>query len=133
MKRLTLTFGLLSLAAVLAACSGASAAPVATPGAPAPAGAPIPAGGTATVVAKDIAFTTPAVAVTAGSPFTIAFDNKDGAPHNIDISDASGAHVFKGEIVAGKQVSYAIPAMAAGTYTFICDVHPDMKGTITAQ
>jgi plastocyanin len=133
MKRLTLTFGILALAAVLAACSGASAAPVGTPAAPAPAGSPIPAGGTATVVAKDIAFTTPAVAVTAGSPFTIAFDNKDGAPHNIDISDASGSHVFKGEIVAGKQVSYAVPALAAGTYTFICDVHPDMKGTITAQ
>jgi plastocyanin len=133
MKRLTLTLGLLALAAVLAACSGAAAAPVATPAAPAPAGAPVPAGGTATVVAKDIAFTTPAVAVTAGSPFTIAFDNKDGAPHNIDITDASGSHVFKGDIVSGTQVSYAVPALAAGTYTFICDVHPDMKGTITAQ
>jgi plastocyanin len=133
MKRLTLTLGLLALAAVLAACSGASAAPAGTPVVPASAGSPIPAGGTATVVAKDIAFTTPAVAVTAGTPFTIAFDNRDGAPHNIDISDASGAQVFKGEIVSGTQVSYAVPALAAGTYTFICDVHPDMKGTITAQ
>ncbi|MFL5641494.1 MAG: cupredoxin domain-containing protein [Chloroflexota bacterium] len=133
MKRLTLVLGPIALAAVLAACSGASAAPAGTPAAPASAGSQVPAGGTATVVAKDIAFTTPAVAVTAGSPFTIAFDNRDGAPHNIDISDASGAHVFKGEIVSGTQVSYAVPALAAGTYTFICDVHPDMKGTITAK
>jgi len=133
MKRLTLTFGLLALAAVLAACSGASAAPAGTPAAPASAGAQTPAGGTAIVVAKDIVFTTPTVAVTAGTPFTIAFDNRDGAPHNIDISDASGAHVFKGDIVSGKQVSYSVPALAAGTYTFICDVHPDMKGTITVK
>ena len=133
MKRLTLTLGLLALAAVLAACSGAAAAPVTTPAAPAPAGAPVPAGGTATVVAKDIAFTTPAVAVTAGSPFTIAFDNKDGAPHNIAISDTGGAKVLTGDIVSSSKVTYQVPALAAGTYTFICEVHPDMKGTITAQ
>ena len=133
MKRLTLALGLIALAAVLAACSGASAAPVGTPAAPAPAGSPIPAGGTAAVVAKDIAFTTPAVAVTAGSPWTIAFDNKDGAPHNIAISDATGASVFKGDIVSNTKVDYAIPALAAGTYTFTCEVHPNMKGTITAQ
>ena len=131
MKRLTLTFGLLVLAAVLAACSGASAAPVT--GTPAPAGSPASAGGTVAVVAKDIKFTTPAVAVAAGSPFTIAFDNQDGAPHNVAISDASGTSVFKGEIVSAKKVDYAVPALAAGTYTFICEVHPDMKGTITAE
>jgi plastocyanin len=133
MKRLTLTFGLLALAAVLAACSGASAAPAGTPAAPASAGSPIPAGGTATVVAKDISFTTPAVAVTAGSSFSIAFDNQDGAPHNIAISDASGQTVFKGEVVSNKQVTYSVPALAAGRYTFTCEVHPNMKGTITAQ
>ena len=32
-----------------------------------------------------------------------------------------------------RQVTYQVPALAAGTYTFICDVHPDMKGTIIAQ
>ena len=95
MKRLTLALGLLTLAAVLAACSGASAAP--TTGTPAPAGSPAPAGGTVSVVAKDIKFVTPSIAVTAGAGFTIAFDNQDGAPHNVAISDASGAMVFKGE------------------------------------
>jgi len=131
MKRLTLTLGPLALAAVLAACSGASAAP--TTGTPAPAGSPVAAGGTTSIVAKDIKFTTPAVTVAAGTPFTIAFDNQDGAPHNVAISDPTGASVFKGEIVSGKKVDYAVPALAAGTYTFICEVHPDMKGTITAQ
>jgi plastocyanin len=128
MKRLTLTFGLLALAAVLAACSGASAAPGET--AAPPAGNP---GATVSVVAKDIKFVTPAVAVKAGAAFAIDFDNQDGAPHNIAISDASGARVFKGDIVSSSKVTYQVPALAAGTYTFICEVHPDMKGTITAQ
>ena len=131
MKRLTLTLGLIALAAVLAACSGASAAPMT--GDPAPAGSPAPAGGTVSVVAKDIAFTTPSVAVTAGAAFTIAFDNQDGAPHNIVIDDASGTQVFKGEVVSSKTVDYAVPALAAGSYSFKCEIHPDMKGTITAE
>jgi len=134
MKRLTLTLGLLALAAVLAACSGAAAETATQP----------PAGGTAqpatggtgdtvTVVAKDIAFQTTDVAVKAGAPVTIDFDNQDGAPHNIAISDASGKTVFKGDIVSNTKVAYSVPALAAGTYTFICEVHPNMKGTITAK
>src|SRR5215510_14560002 len=125
MKRLTLTFGLLALAAVLAACSRASAGR----GSTAEAGSP--SGDSVTVVAKDLKFTTPAVASKAGSSFTIAFDNQDGAPHNVAISDASGAKLFKGDIVSNTKVAYSVPALAAGTYTFICEVHPDMKGTLT--
>jgi plastocyanin len=135
MKRLTFTLGLLALAAVLAACSGASAAPETTP--PPAGGTAQPAtGGTGdavTVVAKDIAFQTPDVTVKAGAPVTIDFDNQDGAPHNIAITDASGQSVFKGDIVANSKVTYNVPALAAGTYTFICEVHPNMKGTITAK
>ena len=127
MKRLTLTLGLLALAAVLAACSGTSAAN----GSPVPAGSP--SGDTVSVVAKDITFTTPSVSAPAGKAFTIAFDNQDGAPHNIVISDPSGAQVFKGEVVSSQKVDYQVPALAAGSYSFLCEVHPDMKGTITVQ
>ena len=129
MKSLTLTFGLLALAAVLAACSGASAAQ----GSKAPVPADSPSGDSVAIVAKDIAFVTPAVSVKAGQAFAIDFDNQDGAPHNIAISDASGAKVFKGDIVSSTKVTYQVPALAAGTYTFICEVHPDMKGTLTVQ
>jgi plastocyanin len=136
MKRLTLTLGLLALAAVLAACSGASAAPESTSQPPAGGVVQPPAGGTGdavSVIAKDIAFQTTDVTVKAGAPVTIDFDNQDGAPHNIAISDANGQSVFKGEIVSSKQVTYNVPALTAGTYSFICEVHPNMKGTITAK
>jgi plastocyanin len=128
MKRLTLTLGPIVLAAVLAACSGTSSAADKTP---VPAGSP--SGDAVTVVAKDLKFATPTIAAKAGSPFTIAFDNQDGAPHNIAISDTSGAKVFKGDIVAAKQIDYQVPALAAGTYSFVCEVHPDMKGTLTVE
>ena len=129
MKRLILTLGMVALAAVLSACSGASAEATPTPAGPASS----PSGDAVTIVAKDIKFNPNAVSVKAGTAFDIVFDNQDGAPHNISISDASGGNVFKGEIVAAQKVTYAVPALAAGTYAFICEVHPEMKGTITAQ
>ena len=43
------------------------------------------------------------------------------------------AFVDKGEIVSNQQVTNAVPALAAGTYTFFCEVHPNMQGTITAE
>ena len=40
--------------------------------------------------------------------------------------------LFKGEIVTGPVVvDYAVPALAAGTYPFVCTVHPNMIGTLT--
>ncbi len=114
---------------MLAACSSTSAAPASTNQPPAGS----PSADAVTVVAKDIAFQTTAVTVKAGSPVSIVFDNQDGAPHNMAITDANGQGVFKGEIVSNSKVTYTVPALAAGTYTFICEVHPNMKGTITAK
>jgi plastocyanin len=126
MKRLFLGLGLVALAVVATACSGATAAPATE----APAA---PAGDVTVIVAKDIRFQTPAVTVAADEPLAIVLDNQEAAPHNIAIKDASGAEVFKGEIVSSTKVTYDVPALAAGTYTFLCEVHPDMTGTITAQ
>ena len=69
-------------------------------------------------------------------PFTIHFKNEDapGVPHNIEIKDASGAEVFKGDIIDGARTSTTpSPALAAGTYPFVCTVHPNMTGTLTVQ
>jgi plastocyanin len=129
MKRLTLAIGLVALAAVLAACSGASAADAT----PVPVTPGTPSGDAISITAKDLKFAQTQVSVKAGAAFSVDFDNQDGAPHNIAISDASGASVFKGDIVSATKVTYAVPALAAGTYTFKCEVHPNMTGTITAQ
>ncbi len=115
----------------------ASGGPVGS-GGPAGSGGP-PAGGATgdvTVEAKGIAFVQTSWTGPAGKPFTIAFDNEDqGTPHNIEIQDASGNVAFKGDVFNGVDTKiYDVPALAAGTYKFLCIVHPTaMTGTATIQ
>jgi len=115
--------------------SAAPSASVQASAAPSPAGSPPAAGGqTVDIKAQGIAFTTPNVTAPAGAPFTIHFDNQDASiPHNVQIKDATGQSVFKGDIFPGVAAKdYQVPALTAGTYSFVCDVHPNMAGTLTA-
>jgi len=107
---------------------GASAEPSATAG---DSGAP--SGTSIDIAALNIAFDKSELTAPADEPFQIVFANNDaGIPHNVEIKDAAGATVFKGEIFSGVETrTYDVPAMAAGSYTFICTVHPNMAGTLT--
>jgi plastocyanin len=73
----------------------------------------------------------------AGTPFQIAFDNQDpGTPHNVSIHKDSptGEEVFKGEVFPGVATkTYDVSALPAGTYGYVCTVHPTMTGTLTVQ
>lgn len=119
--------------------SGSAAAPSASASAPASASASASASaGTGTameIVAEGVAFTTTAVTVTADQPFQIDFKNQDPAIlHNVEIKDAGGTSLFKGEIITGvAEMVYDVPALPAGAYTFLCTVHPNMTGTLTAE
>jgi plastocyanin len=130
MKRLVLGLGLVALAVITAACSGGSGATAAPAGSAAPSAA---AGDGIVVVAKDVAFSTAAITAPADEPFQILLDNQEAAPHNIAIKDASGAVVYKGEIVTSTQVTNNVQALPAGAYVFFCEVHPNMTGTLTTQ
>jgi len=85
--------------------------------------------------AKDIAYSTDTLQAPADSPFTIHFKNDDASvPHDVAIRDASGKELFRGDIITGPaEIDYNVPALPAGTYTFVCSVHPSMTGTITVQ
>jgi plastocyanin len=127
MQRLIATLALAAIALIAAACgstnAGQPAAPVSVdPNAPA-------------VVAKDIKFVTTEVKVPAGKAFQLTFDNQDGAPHNVAIyTDSSASQAkFQGDIFSSGTRVYDVPALAAGSYFFRCDVHPDMTGTIVAE
>lgn len=87
-----------------------------------------------TIAAKDLEFSTSTLSAPADEPFKIAFDNQEGAPHNVAIyRDASvtesvfGSDPFSGPAV----VTYDVPGLPAGTYFFRCDLHPDMSGELT--
>jgi cytochrome c oxidase subunit 2 len=86
------------------------------------------------IAAAGVKFSTNALQAPADRPFTIHFKNDDASvAHNVEIKDA-GASLFKGEIITGpKEISYSVPPLKAGTYTFVCTVHPDMTGTLTVQ
>jgi plastocyanin len=86
------------------------------------------------ISARDMAFSTSTLAAPANEPFQIAFDNQEGSPHNVVIyRDSSAAEkVFGADPFSGPAVViYDVPALAAGTYFFRCDVHPDMSGQLT--
>jgi plastocyanin len=88
-----------------------------------------------TVSAKDLKFSTSTLSAPADEPFQIAFDNQEGAPHNVAIYlDSSAAEKIFGEdpISGPTVVVYEVPALAVGTYFFRCDVHPEMSGELTA-
>jgi cytochrome c oxidase subunit 2 len=108
-------------------------------GAPSASGAPGGGGAAETlkITAKDIAFQESALSVKAGAPFKIDFDNEDsGVPHNVAIHQGSptGTEVFKGAIFPGVATqTYDVTPLDAGTYAFVCSVHPTMTGTLTVQ
>ena len=112
----------LILTAALAACGGA------------PAPIPTPPPGAVVVIAQGTAFTTQNVTAPAATAFTLFFENRDAELHNVHISDAAGASVFMGQTFTGpKALVEQVPALAAGTYRFVCDVHPGMAGQLVAE
>jgi plastocyanin len=127
---------------ILAACSsgGATSAPSAeapaAPSAAASAEASAPAAGAAcsesaaagevSVAVKDFAFNPADITAKVGQ--TITFTNGDSAPHTATLDDGSCTtpHIASGS-------SDGLTFTAAGTYPFHCNVHPNMKGTITVS
>jgi plastocyanin len=132
MKRLAHGLGLVAVAVIAFACSGGANGSTPAPAASAPAGSPA-AGDGIVVVAKDVVFSMTSIKAPAGEAFQVLLDNQESAPHNFAIKDAAGATLYKGEIVTSTQVVNNVPAMAAGTYQFFCEVHPNMTGTLTVE
>ena len=93
---------------------------------------------TVKITAEGIAFDVKELSVTANKAFGIDFVQKDAGVggHNVEIRDQSGKTVFDGQVLADPgEVTYSVPALPAGTYTFICKIHPipAMTGTLTIK
>jgi plastocyanin/mono/diheme cytochrome c family protein len=124
----------------VAPSSAASGAPSAAP-AGSPAASPAASGGaTGTVLqltASGVAYDKTELTAPAGVPFQITFTNNDaGIPHNVSIHKDSptGAEVWQGAIFTGVATqTYNVPTLPAGTYGFVCTVHPNMTGTLTVK
>jgi plastocyanin len=108
-----------------------SAAPGGSPGATsAPAATLLEISASSSAAFDENVFTVPA-----GEPFQIHFKNNEaGVPHNVEVKDEAGASLMRGDIINGvAEATYDVAALTPGTYPFICSVHPNMTGTITAE
>lgn len=104
-----------------------------TPSAP---GSPPPPGQALQLSASTaISFEQSQLSAPANAPFTIHFQNKQtGVPHNVWIKDPSGTDVFQGpDVKGGQSADYQVAALAAGTYTFYCHIHPNMTGALEVR
>ena len=125
---------------VSAACGGDSDSPgPATGGAGAPdSTGPAPTrsddgGGTSLELsAENIAFSTSSLRADAGE-VTIGFaNNDDGVPHNLHVTGVGVDE--KTDIEPGPVSQRLALTLESGTYTYVCDVHPQqMTGTLTVS
>ncbi len=118
--------------------ASASAAPSPAPSAsagPSTSASASPAGTVLEIIAEGVAFDRAELAAPADQPFQIHFTNNDPSDaHNIAIREgpAPAPEVFKGETFKGvDERTYDVTALAAGTYRFVCTIHPIMAGTLT--
>ncbi len=88
--------------------------------------------GAVAITAADLEFDASTIEAPAGEAFTITLVNDDSAPHNISIyTEEGGEEIVVGEVIdGGGSIEVEVPAMDAGEYFFVCDIHPDMNGTV---
>jgi mono/diheme cytochrome c family protein len=109
-------------------------------GTPAPA-ASLPADATIVdLIALNVAFDKHELEVPANKPFGIKLDNQDppgvSLDHNVELRQPDGTVISDPTpIDGGQSTTYTYAALPAGTYTFICRVHPiaNMTGTLTVK
>jgi mono/diheme cytochrome c family protein/plastocyanin len=112
---------------------GGSPAPSGSPAASLPADAP-----KFEITAASIAFDKKELTVNANQAFGITFKiNDPGQTHDIDIRKDDKTTVVVDQPTAkdGQTVNYVYPGLPAGTYVFICSIHPipSMTGTLTVK
>ena len=119
----------------LAACSGetaTSSAPAATSSA---AASDDGAAGGLEITAADLLFSTDTLTAPAGEDFVVTFTNNDTVPHNFSVyTEEGGDAIVTGDIInEGETDEVEVSALEPGTYFFMCDLHPEMNGTLVVE
>ena len=87
------------------------------------------------LAAEGIAFDKTELAAPANEAFVIVFENREAVSHNVSIyaDQALRDRRFEGVLFGGPSRRwYPVPALAPGTYRFVCDLHPTMTGRLVA-
>jgi plastocyanin len=85
--------------------------------------------------ASELSFGVRRLTAPADERLTLRFSNDSSVAHNVSIYRSDGEPLFTGEVFTGPRVvEYALPALDAGSYQFVCDLHPEqMTGTLVAR
>ena len=124
---------LVSASLVLAACGGGAAA---TPSDDSTAGGTVSVvDGAVAISADDLEFDANVIQATAGEAFTVTFTNNEAAPHNFAVyTEEGGEMIAQGAVIGeGETDEVAVEALEPGEYFFVCDLHPEMTGTIVVE
>jgi hypothetical protein len=126
--------------------SGGGAVPSGSPSpsaSTAPSGAPPPSGGPSPslpaadtkLTAQGINFIEKTLSGPADKPFTLLLLNDDpGVPHDVAFKDGAGNYAWRGDPINGIATTvYDIPALPAGSYTYVCTIHSNMTGIATLE
>jgi plastocyanin len=133
LRRGTAVTAVVALFVLLAACSSPS-----EPGGDAT-DDPAAGGGTVAVTdgsvdlsAASLEFDANVIEATAGEAFTINLTNDDSAPHNVSVyTEEGGEEIVRGDVIeGGATTEVQVEALDAGEYFFVCDIHPEMNGTV---
>lgn len=93
---------------------------------------PVPDDPDVVILAEAMAFDPDEVTIAADEPVTIVLDNRDeGVNHNIHLPDAPSPN--KTPLERGESQQALTVTLPAGEYEFVCDIHPNMTGTMMAE
>jgi plastocyanin len=96
-----------------------------------------PSGTTLSVVASGTKFNSDCFAAPADRQFTLNFENKDNATHNLVFLESHTATqvMFRADVFQGPATkTFTVGPFKAGTYAFHCEVHPSiMQGTFVVK
>ena len=85
--------------------------------------------GRVTLVAEDLMWDTDCLQAPAGA-LTIVLDNQDdGVNHDVHLPDAPGSPST--DLIEGPATIELEVTLDPGTYQYVCDIHPNMVGTLT--
>ena len=125
--RAALTVGGVFALLTLAGCSdgGNGTAPATRPTSAAPSDSPA----AARIVIENFTFSPADLQVRPGAKITVV--NRDSSPHTVTAT-GDKTTFDTGNITGRATVTFTAPS-TTGSYSYICTIHPNMKGTLTVR